>query len=468
MKVIIIGAHGEARQLINRISTGWSVSVIDMDQEKLRNFNPNRQIEKYQGDGTSTLVLKKAGIENASAIVTLTDDDEVNIEALKIAKQNDIFRLSSIVNDQNNLQQYKDLDVEVVDPDIIIGRRLEHILEPRRVVSQAFAGGRAEAIELEINSDSPARGKKLKDIGSDFFIVGALLRKGNVVIPHGDTELETGDLVTIVLQSGAFANVVNLFSGSESRFPLEFGKNVAVYLNNEDELKNLSEAEYFLRNTKADKLDILTSGDIFADKKEDQTETYKAIMKDQDFELYDVQKSLLKEIETNKDSFSIGTVLIPFDEKEITKSKIKTYINFSNKHKIPFLFSRSTFPYKKIGILVSDDFSDNSPVNVAFDLASTLSADVIGLNVTQPKFLQSETTNKSGLYSEQIQDLALSNEVQCEIINAEGNEAKVFTSFTDKIDLSIISQTSQSNWQGKKIAEFVLQNSKSSVLYIPN
>ena len=101
-------------------------------------------------------------------------------------------------------------------------------------------------------------------------------------------------------------------------------------------------------------------------------------------------------------------------------------------------------------------------------MASTLSAEIVGLNIKQPKFLQSETSNKSGLYSERIQDLALSNEVQCEIINAEGNEAKVFTSFTDKIDLSIISQTSQSNWQGKKIAEFVLQNSKSSVLYIPS
>ena len=304
MKVIIVGAHGEARQLINRISTGWNISVIDMDQEKLRNFNPNRQIEKYQGDGTSTLVLKKAGIENASALVTLTNDDEVNLEILKIAKQNNIYRLSSIVNEDKNSQQYKDLDVEVVDPDVLIGRRLEHILEPRRVVSQAFAGGRAEAIELEINSDSPARGKKLKDIGSDFFIVGALLRKGNVVIPHGDTELETGDLVTIVLQSGAFSNVINLFSGSESRFPLEFGKNVAVFLKNEDELKNLSEAEYFIRNTKADKLEILTSGDIFPDQKEDETDTYKAIMKDQDFELYNVQKSLLKEIESSKDSFS--------------------------------------------------------------------------------------------------------------------------------------------------------------------
>ena len=468
MKVIIVGAHGEARQLINRISTGWNISVIDMDQEKLRNFNPNRQIEKYQGDGTSTLVLKKAGIENASALVTLTNDDEVNLEILKIAKQNNIYRLSSIVNEDKNSQQYKDLDVEVVDPDVLIGRRLEHILEPRRVVSQAFAGGRAEAIELEINSDSPARGKKLKDIGSDFFIVGALLRKGNVVIPHGDTELETGDLVTIVLQSGAFSNVINLFSGSESRFPLEFGKNVAVFLKNEDELKNLSEAEYFIRNTKADKLEILTSGDIFPDQKEDQTDTYKAIMKDQDFELYNVQKSLLKEIESNKDSFSIGTILIPFDEKDITKSKLKTYINFSNKNRIPLLFSRSSFPYKKIGILVSDDFSDNSPVNVAFDLASTLSADVTALNISQPKFLQPEHISTSNKNTERIQDLALSNEVQCDIVNAEGNEAKVFSSFTDKIDLSIVSQTSQSNWQGKKIAEFILQNAKSSVLYIPN
>ena len=59
-----------------------------------------------------------------------------------------------------------------------------------------------------------------------------------------------------------------------------------------------------------------------------------------------------------------------------------------------------------------------------FDLASTLSAEIVGLNIKQPKFLQSETSNKSGLYAERIQDLALSNEVQCEIINAEVTKQK--------------------------------------------
>ena len=220
MKVIIVGAHGEAKELINRISSGWSISVIDLDQEKLRNFTTKRQIEKIQGDATSSLVLKKAGLEHTTAVITLTLNDEVNLEVLKIAKQNEIIRLSSVINDSSNSDIYKNLGVEVVEPDTLLARRFEHILEPRRVVSQAFAGGRAEAIEIEISSDSPVRGKKLREIGSDYYIVGALLRKGKVIIPHGDTEIQTGDLVTIVLQSGAFSNVINLFSGSESRLSL--------------------------------------------------------------------------------------------------------------------------------------------------------------------------------------------------------------------------------------------------------
>ena len=118
MKVIIVGAHGEAKELINRVSSGWSISVIDLDQEKLRNFTTNRQIEKIQGDATSSLVLKKAGLDEATAIVTLTLSDEVNLEILKIAKQNDILRLSSIINDSSNVDKFKELDVELVEPDI--------------------------------------------------------------------------------------------------------------------------------------------------------------------------------------------------------------------------------------------------------------------------------------------------------------------------------------------------------------
>jgi trk system potassium uptake protein TrkA len=467
VKVIIVGAHGEAKELINRISSGWSISVVDLDQEKLRNFSTKRQIEKIQGDATSSLVLKKAGLEHTTAVITLTLNDEVNLEILKIAKQNEIIRLSSVINDSSNSDLYKNLGVEVVEPDILLARRFEHILEPRRVVSQAFAGGRAEAIEIEISSDSPVRGKKLREIGSDYYIVGALLRKGKVIIPHGDTEIETGDLVTIVLQSGAFSNVINLFSGSESRFPLEFGKNILVILENEENLKNLSESEFYTRNTKASSLLVLTREDLFDNNLESTDDTLKAILKDQEFEMHLKSKISNKDIESIVTDSSIGTIFFPVEDG-MSKSKIKSLINISNKSKTPILFSKSTYPYKTIGILLNDDFGESTSNSIAFDLASSLSASLTAVNVSQPKFLQSEESSKVSDSIEKLQDLALSHEVQLDLENQEGNEAKIFSEFSSNFDLSIIGAGTSQSWQTRKTIEFISSNSKSSVLYIPS
>ena len=467
MKVIIVGAHGEAKELINRISSGWSISVVDLDQEKLRNFTTKRQIEKIQGDATSSLVLKKAGIEQTTAVITLTLSDEVNLEVLKIAKQNEIIRLSSVINDSSNSDIYKNLGVEVVEPDTLLARRFEHILEPRRVVSQAFAGGRAEAIEIEISSDSPVRGKKLREIGSDYYIVGALLRKGKVIIPHGDTEIQTGDLVTIVLQSGAFSNVINLFSGSESRFPLEFGKNILVVLENEENLKNLSESEFYTRNTKATSLSVLTREDLFDNNLESTDDTFKAILKDQEFEMHFKNKISTKDIESFVSDSSIGTIFYSVEEG-MSKSKIKSLINISNKSNTPVLFSKSTYPYKTIGILINNDFGETSSNSVAFDLAASLSASLTAVNVSQPKFLQSEESSKVSDSIEKLQDLALSHEIQLDLENKEGNEAKIFSEMSNKFDLSVISTGTNQSWQSRKTVEFIAINSKSSVLYIPS
>ena len=466
MKVIIVGAHGEAKELINRVSSGWSISVIDLDQEKLRNFTTNRQIDKIQGDATSSLVLKKAGLDQATAIVTLTLSDEVNLEILKIAKQNNILRLSSIINDSSHIDKFKELDVELVEPDILLARRFEHILEPRRVVSQAFAGGRAEALEIEISSDSPVRGKKLREIGSDYYIVGALLRKGKVIIPHGDTEIETGDLVTIVLQSGAFSNVINLFSGSESRFPLEFGKDIVVVLDNEKNLKNLSESEFFIRNTKATSLKLITKEDLFDNNLESTEETLKAVLKDQEFDITYKNKISNKDLENFTNENSIGTIFYPVEDS-ISKSKIKSLISIANKSKIPVLFSRSTYPYKTIGLLINDNFDENSSNAIAFDLSSTMSAKLVGVIINQPTFLQSDGEQKVSDTVQKLQDLALSHEVQLDFENFEGNEAKIFTDQTSSYDLSIIGSNSSQSWQDRKVIEFVSTNSNSSVLYIP-
>jgi len=174
-----------------------------------------------------------------------------------------------------------------------------------------------------------------------------------------------------------------------------------------------------------------------------------------------------KDIENIVSEDSIGTIIYPLEE-EVSKAKIKSLLNISNKTKTPLLFSKSTYPYKTIGILINNDFGENTSNSIAFDLASSLSASLVAVNVSQPKFLQSDDNTKLSDSLEKMQDLALSYEVQLDFENHEGNEAKIFSDLSSKFDLSIIGNRTNQSWQSRKTTEFISNNSKSSFLYIPS
>ena len=117
--------------------------------------------------------------------------------------------------------------------------------------------------------------------------------------------------------------------------------------------------------------------------------------------------------------------------------------------------------------MINDNFDENSSNSIAFDLSSTMSAKLVGVIINQPKFLQSEGENKVSNTVQKLQDLALSNEVQLDFVNFEGNEAKIFSEQTSEYDLAIIGSNASQSWQDRKIIEFVSSNSNSSVLYVP-
>ena len=200
---------------------------------------------------------------------------------------------------------------------------------------------------------------------------------------------------------------------------------------------------------------------------ESTDETFKAILKDQEFEMHLKNKLSNKDIENLVADSSIGTIFYPIEDG-VSKSKIKSLINISNKLKTPILFSKSTYPYKTIGILINNDFGESTSNSIAFDLAASLSASLTAVNVSQPKFLQSEESSKLSDSIEKLQDLALSHEVQLDLDNQEGNEAKIFSDLSTNFDLSIIGSGMNKSWQSRKTIEYITNNSKSSVLYIPS
>jgi hypothetical protein len=189
-------------------------------------------------------------------------------------------------------------------------------------------------------------------------------------------------------------------------------------------------------------------------------------MKDQEFNTTYKSKISNKDIDKFMNENSVGTIFYPIEETT-SRAKIRFMLNTASKTNTPVLFSRSTYPYKTIGLLLNSNFDENSSNSIAFDLASAMSANLVAININQPKFLQQDNEKQLSDTLEKLQDLALSHEVQLDIETHEGNEAKIFSEQTSKFDLSIISSSATQTWQGRKIVEFVSKNSKCSVLYIP-
>ena len=80
MKAFIIGAGFTGGQLARTlVAEGCHVVLIDRDPERVRQTRNKLDCTVIQSNGNSLAVLEDAGIASADALVTLTEDDEINM-----------------------------------------------------------------------------------------------------------------------------------------------------------------------------------------------------------------------------------------------------------------------------------------------------------------------------------------------------------------------------------------------------
>jgi Trk K+ transport system NAD-binding subunit len=258
VRVIVVGAGGATRAVLGRLGERWDVVVIDPDPERLERTGAVRAITPIVGDGSSRIVLERAGLAEADALVAATGDDAVTGEVCRLAVDAGVDRVVAVVGDPEELTELRRLGVVMVSPNRLAARHVEINLEPRRVASAAFANGRAEAVEFRISPDSPLRGRALRDLGQMPWLIAAVLRDDQLIVPHGATELRENDLVTVVGAAADHAAMVATFTGGQAHFPLQYGRNAAVAVEpgpGVDEL--VAAAVDFVRATAAESLLVL-------------------------------------------------------------------------------------------------------------------------------------------------------------------------------------------------------------------
>jgi len=224
MYIVIVGAGDIGTPLIEIATTGGNeVVVIEEDEERADRAASEFDALVLNDDATVKETLEDAGIAQADALISTTDQDATNIMVSLLAKELDIPRIVSVVHSPEHMALFGRIGVNVMEnPQRLIAEYLYRGVERPSIVDFMRVGEQAEVFEINVEADAPITGKTLLEADSDGLlpedmIVVAVEREGEAdpLTPRGGTVVQAGDVVTVYSALGAVPEVTDIFGHYE-------------------------------------------------------------------------------------------------------------------------------------------------------------------------------------------------------------------------------------------------------------
>ena len=217
MYVLVAGAGKVGWNLARElIAKGHEVTLVEGNRRRYLIVEQELEHAVQYGDATELWILERAGIARADMVIAVTGDDEDNMLICQVAKEKYLVdRIIARVNNPRNLQHFKLLDIlPAVSATDLILRLIEHEVPKYGLVHLLdLEEEQLEIIEMEVTDDAPAAGRKVIDIDlPDGSLIISVLREGGGIVPKGDTVIEAGDEVLLVLDPGVEADITAQFS----------------------------------------------------------------------------------------------------------------------------------------------------------------------------------------------------------------------------------------------------------------
>lgn len=200
--IILVGL-GEISVLLARrlLQTSRNVTMLGRDPERAEFIKEHgNAVRVIQGDPCQADALIEAGAETAAALIAASTYDDVNLGACRLAVER--FNIPLIIaqtSDSAVAAELGKIGVRVVHPQLATVHSLEGALHfPAAFDMLTNHADGVEVREVELRT-AEVIGKRLRNIRlpGDALVLG-LRRNGEVLVPHGNTELLNGDLLMLV------------------------------------------------------------------------------------------------------------------------------------------------------------------------------------------------------------------------------------------------------------------------------
>lgn len=196
-RIVIVGGGQTGRALVRGLSDAWEVSLLDIDTvklERLREDVADRPMLLLAKDGTSIVNLREAGIEDADWLAAVTDRDEANIEACRLARSLEKPPITiGIVRQPEGAEKLKAVGAEAITRPLAIASLLANLIERGKQVAVGVGLGKGEIVEIPVLPSSPAVDVRVRDLRAMRWLVAAIYRQGKFIVPHGHAVIREGD-----------------------------------------------------------------------------------------------------------------------------------------------------------------------------------------------------------------------------------------------------------------------------------
>jgi len=205
MHVVIIGAGEVGTSIAASLAPDHDVVVVDKDESRTDQLKYELDVLTLTGDGTSLAVLERASVADADLFLACTDEDRANLVACGTAKAIDdpftIARTKSVEYLRTWERSEGAFGADfLVCSDLQTAERIVRIIGlPAAIDVDPFAGGLVQMAEFEITDDSPITGQTVAEADRfESLTFAGLFREGQLVLPSGDTVIESGDRAVVI------------------------------------------------------------------------------------------------------------------------------------------------------------------------------------------------------------------------------------------------------------------------------
>ena len=218
MYIVIVGAGKVGYFLAKRLCLNkHTVSIVEKDKQLCEEAAKELEALVINGDGCDPHILEEAGINRADVVAAVTGDDEDNLIICQLAKE--IFKVKRAVgrvNNPDNEHTFSELGVDVpVDSTKIIAKIIEEEVSFSDFVNlMSFKRGKLAIVRIDLPNDSPVINKQIQDIQlpADSVLV-SIVRGEEVIVPKGNTVLQSGDDIIALTVVGNEPQLLNLLVG---------------------------------------------------------------------------------------------------------------------------------------------------------------------------------------------------------------------------------------------------------------